>query len=101
MSLINLVLLFVVIFIGWMFWLRRGMAEAAKKHVERYCDANELQVISVSRKSLKLAMVSGRPGWHAQFQFEFSGNHEDRYQGTLFMQNHFAVKVEVPPYRTF
>ena len=100
MSLNHLILLFFLLITCWLFWLRRGMAETAKKHIERYCAQHELQVISVSRQKMRLGMVQGKPGWHAEFAFEFSGNHEDRYLGTLYMQNHFAIKVDVPPYKT-
>jgi len=101
MSLTQLLFLFIVVCVAWLFWIRRGMAEAAKQHITGYCKQHQLQLLSVSGQSMRLAMVSGKPGWHATFQFEFSGNKEDRYTGTLTMQNHYAVKVEVPPYRTF
>lgn len=100
MSLSTLVMLFIIALFAWLFWLSRGIAEAAKSHVERYCQHNELQLISVSRNRLRLAMVQGKPGWRSEFNFEFSGNREDRYSGTLIMLNDMAKHIEVPPYRT-
>ncbi|MFC3093137.1 DUF3301 domain-containing protein [Alteromonas sediminis] len=101
MSLTQLLILFLVLFFSWLFWIRRGMAEAAKRHISAYCQHHDLQLLSISRQTMQLGMVSGKPGWNATFEFEFSGNKEDKYLGTLYMKNHFAVKVDVPPYRTF
>lgn len=99
MSLFDLTLLLVCTLVIILFWQSRGSAEAAVKHVTRYCESNQLQLISVSLVTRKFAIVQGKLGWHSEYQFEFSGNKEDKYCGTILLLNKHAKHIDVPAYR--
>jgi hypothetical protein len=98
-TLTNLILLLLFAFIAVLFWQSRGIAEAAINHVKRYCEQQGLQMISVSRISRRLTLAGGKLGWLSVYNFEFSGNREDKYVGTITMVNKYAKSIDVPAYR--
>lgn len=99
MTLFNVFLLILLGFGFFLFWQGRGISEAATRHVKHYCEKHQLQLISVSRKRRQLGLVSGRLGWVSTYQFEFSGNQEDKYTGTILLANNQVKQIDVPAYK--
>ena len=98
-SLFDILLLCIIAVMMFQFWRIRAIAEHAKFYLSRYCEKNQLQLISVARQKTRLGFHRGKLDWHTQFQFEFSGNGEDSYQGTLFMTGLSIVDTQLPAYR--
>jgi len=98
MNLFDVVLLLLILFFAYLFWQWRRQDEHARKYADIYCQQNKLQLLDVAR-------VKGRPAyrrglaWQADFQFDFSGDRESRYTGTLTMLNLRLKNVHVPPHR--
>lgn len=99
MTLLNLLSFTMLCAIGYLFWQNRSISEAAVAHVTRYCDKHNLQMISVARKKTRIAVIAGKLGWKTEFEFEFSGNKENKYAGVLCMSNRIATSIDVPAYR--
>lgn len=98
-NLSDIVVLLIVIVVGIQFWRIRAIAEAAKRYLSQYCEKQGLQLISVARSKTRLGMYRGKPDWHTQFHFEFSGNGEDSYLGTLSMAGLTVTATDMPAYR--
>ena len=99
MNLFDIVILLVVVIVAMQFWRIRAIAEHAKVHLTHYCEKQDLQFISLARSRTRLASHRGKLDWHTEFTFEFSGNGEDSYQGTLTMAGLEVLNTELPAYR--
>lgn len=99
MTLGNILLLVLITVVVILFWRTRAMAESARSYLEAYCEKQGIQLISVARKKLKVGTNKGKLDWKATFSFEFSGNREDKYTGTIQMVGLTVVSVELPPFR--
>ena len=95
----ELIVLLVVVLVAMQFWRIRGIAEQAKTYIQQYCEKYGLQLISLARQKTRLGIVKGKPDWHCQFSFEFSGTGEDSYQGSLRMAGTQILEVDMPAYR--
>ncbi|MDN3651581.1 DUF3301 domain-containing protein [Thalassotalea ponticola] len=84
----------------WYIWSIRELAEIARKLCQRYCDKNELQLISIARQKSRLAF-SKRRGVYLDitYQFEFSGDGTSAYCGTLTMHGKTCIDISLPPYK--
>lgn len=81
------------------FWHIRAITETANRYLAKFCEERGLQLLSVARFKTRVAMHRGKPDWHTVFEFEFSGNGEDKYNGKLEMKGKQAVDVDMPAYR--
>jgi hypothetical protein len=99
MTLLELVLIFVLVGVGWQFWRIRAISESASEYLTRYCSQQGLQLISLSRRKTRLGSYRGKLDWYTEFNFEFSGNGEDAYQGVLIMRGQHVTQTTLPPYR--
>lgn len=99
MTLGNLILIVLIVVVGILFWRTRAMAEKANDYLAHYCEQQGIQLISVARKNLKIGTNKGKLDWRATFNFEFSGNREDKYTGSLQMIGLSVVSVDLPPFR--
>lgn len=98
-NLVDIIILVIVVVIVAQFWRIRGIAEQAKHYLTQYCEKQQLQLISVARYKTRLTFHRGRLDWLCEFVFEFSGNGEDRSEGTLTMKGRQVVTTELPAYR--
>ena len=98
-SLLDILLLCVISVIIFQFWRIRAISERAQNYLHQYCEKHHLQLISVARQKTRLGFHRGKLDWHTQFQFEFSGNGEDSYQGVLSMTGLTVVDTQLPAYR--
>ncbi|GGD66899.1 DUF3301 domain-containing protein [Lacimicrobium alkaliphilum] len=99
MTLFELILILLVIMIGWQFWRIRAISERASDYLNHYCKKQGLQLISVSRRKTRINSYRGKLDWYTEFNFEFSGNGEDAYQGLLTMRGLYVTQTTLPPYR--
>jgi len=86
--------------VAWHFYHQRKIAEIARHYIVTYCEKNSLQFISIAKVKSRL---SNRPNsglvWCNDYSFEFSGDGESSYQGSLVMHGTRIHDVDMPPYR--
>ncbi|AWL12621.1 hypothetical protein HMF8227_02163 [Saliniradius amylolyticus] len=99
MMLLNILLLALVVAIALQFWRIRAISEAAGDYLRSYCQQQGLQLVSFARKRTRLTSVKGKPDWQCEFQFDFSTNGEDVYQGWVKMKGKYVVATELPVHR--
>ena len=99
MTLGELTLFLLIGFAGFQFWRIRSISEAAFEHARLYCDTHHLQLLTLARRSTRLTFKYAKPDWHSRFEFEFSGNGEDRYTGEMEMEGKRVLRTQLPPYR--
>ncbi|WP_158770873.1 DUF3301 domain-containing protein [Paraglaciecola sp. L1A13] len=99
MNLFDLTLFFIILLVIFQFWRMRAITEKANQHLQQYCEKHGLQLISVARHKTRIGSYLGKLDWQSCFIFEFSGNGENSYQGTLTMAGQHILQVETPAYR--
>lgn len=99
MTLGELTLLLMIVAIAALFWRTRAMAEIARAYLSNYCEKNQIQLLSVARNSLSLSFKTGKLDWRASFIFEFSGNREDKYTGTLTLEGKRVASIDMPAFK--
>lgn len=86
--------------IGWHFYYQRKLAESARRFVEKYCEDNNLQYISIAKLRARLVIDKKRGlMWRNHYCFEFSGDQESRYEGILILRGTKVENIDMPVYR--
>jgi hypothetical protein len=98
-NLFDIMLLLIIAIIAFQFWRIRAITEQANRYMHHYCDKNQLQLISISRRKTRLTLFRGKLDWYNEFDFEFSGNGEDSYRGELVMKGLSVQSTDLPAYR--
>ena len=98
-TLMDVVVLLVVFVVMVQFWHIRAITEIANRYLSEFCEERQLQLLSVARFKTRIGLHRGKPDWHTTFVFEFSGNGEDKYTGTLAMQGRQVMNTDLPAYR--
>ncbi|MBU2879637.1 MULTISPECIES: DUF3301 domain-containing protein [Alteromonadaceae] len=98
-NLTDILVLFIIAAIAFQFWRIRGISEQAKVYLEKYCEINGLQLISIARSKTKVIFHKAKLDWYTEFSFEFSSTGEERYLGLLKMRGVSVDDVNVPAYR--
>ncbi len=92
-------LLFICLFC-WYFVYLRQVSEAARAHVDRYCKQTELQFIAIARRSTRLKFNKKHGlAFYSIFDFEFSGNGEEKNDGVIFLYGLKLHNIDIPVYR--
>lgn len=99
MTLSSLVILLSIAWIAFQFWRLRGMAEFSIAYARRYCEKNQLQFLSLARRSTRISAFKGRLDWKVVYQLEFSSNHEDAYIGTMTSHGSRVIEMNLPAYK--
>jgi len=100
MELLNIIGLIGLLFVGWLFWQTRLLAETAKLATTEYAEKHGLQILTLARLSLKPSRNErGRFCWKAQYQFEFSSDGESYYIGNIIVNGKRVISIETPAYR--
>jgi len=83
----------------WYFVFLRKVAEYARQHVNKYCEKEGLQYLSIARLSSRLRF-NKRHGlhWLSRFEFEFSGDGESKYVGQASLENYKLEQINLPAY---
>ncbi|MFA3789497.1 DUF3301 domain-containing protein [Aliiglaciecola sp. SL4] len=98
-NLTDILVLFIIAAIVFQFWRIRGISEQAKVYLEKYSEANGLQLISIARSKTKVIFHKAKLDWYTEFSFEFSSTGEERYLGLLKMRGNSIQGVDLPAYR--
>jgi hypothetical protein len=92
-----------LIFVGVVYWLRaRDLKQLALIEATKYCKNLDLALLdeSVALKSLRPTRNSkGRLMLSRVYQFDFTANGEDRYQGEIILAGKQVLKIIIPPHR--
>ena len=84
----------------WYFIYQRKLAESARQYMQKYCEDHQLQFISIARSRTRLKFDAKRGlYWQNHYGFEFSGDGESRYEGTLVLNGTKVQSVDMPVYR--
>ena len=76
----------------------RKQAERANQVIQQYCQEQELQWLSTAAAGLRWQPQYGHLLCY-RFNFEFSSNGENCYQGTLLMAGPRDYQFILPPYQ--
>ncbi|MDN4500921.1 DUF3301 domain-containing protein [Alteromonadaceae bacterium BrNp21-10] len=98
-NLFDIIMLLVIIVVVVQFWRIRAITEYANQYLLRYCEKNQLQLVSVARRKTRIAIHHGKLDWYSEFDFEFSGNGEDSSTGELSMRGLRIENTVLPAYR--
>jgi hypothetical protein len=86
--------------LAWHFIHQRKLAESARNFTKNYCDEHSIQFISIAKLKSRLIFDKGRGlTWQNNYVFEFSGDQETRYEGTLVIQGSKVKNIDMPVYR--
>ncbi len=94
----DLIIIIGIIMLGTFFWQQRKQSEQAQRHIKLRCDQLGLQLLSTSRGHYRLESPQGKRGLFAMFNFEFSANGEDYYEGQCWMQGSHLLRFDIPPH---
>ena len=96
----NIYFLLFICLILWYFAAMRKIAERARALSKQYCEQQNLQFIAIARTSTAIKFTK-KHGLHAktQYEFEFSGDGESSYKGTLIMIGNKADSFDLPVYK--
>jgi hypothetical protein len=97
----NIYYLLLVSLIFWYFVYLRRVSECARSHITKYCKKEQLQFISISRVSSRIAFNKTLgPHWISIFDFEFSGDGDSSYEGQATLRGLKLDNIFLPPFRT-
>jgi len=99
MTLLELTLWLFLVSIGFQFWRIRSISEYANYYLRQYCQQHQLQLLSIARSKTRITLKYNKPDWHNIYEFEFSGNGEDRYTGVIELIGKKVIRTSLPPYR--
>jgi hypothetical protein len=95
--------IYYLLFIGLVFWYfvyLRKVAEYARSHADKYCKQENLQFLAIARQSSRLRLSKRLgPHWLSSFDFEFSGDGESSYHGTMTLRGYKLDNIDTPAYR--
>ena len=84
----------------WHLHNQRKMAEIARFHMQKYCDQNDLQFISIAKVKTRLVIQKNRGlVWRNLYHFEFSGDGVSCYRGEVTLLGTRIESINLPPYR--
>ncbi len=95
---INLFLIVLCIAIGCGIWQQMRQNELAKCHIENRCEQVNVQIVSIARNGFKLIKPEGRWKVVTKYDFEFSVNGTDCYQGFAIMKGMHLQTIHMPAY---
>lgn len=86
--------------IGWHFYYQRKLAEIARRRVHKYCEEQGIQFLSIAKIQSRLVMDPQQGlRWKNLYGFEFSGDGESKYDGTVTMLGNKIKSIDTPVYR--
>jgi len=96
----NIYYLLFICLICWYFVYLRQVSEAARVHINQYCKQTQLQFIAIARRSTRLKFTK-KHGlvFFSIFDFEFSGNGEEKNDGVITLHGLKLDTIDVPVYR--
>lgn len=84
-----------LLLVAALFWRERQHSELAALALRRYCKSQGLQLLSVALAHRRWQ----RGALTRSYQFEFSSDGEQRYQGVLRLRGLKVEAIDLPPFR--
>jgi len=92
-----------LVFLGVVYWLRaRDLKQLALIEASKYCKELDLSLLdeSVVLRSIKPMRNSrGKRCLSRTYQFDFTSNGNDRYQGEIRLSGKQVLQIKLPPHR--
>lgn len=99
MDLFSLVLLMTITLVFYQFWRLRAVAEYIIPVAKQYCTKENLQFISIARKSTRFKAYKGKLDWHLTYFLYFSSDGENEYIGEIVCHGKHMVSIQLPAFR--
>lgn len=92
-----------LVFLGVVYWLRaRDLKQLAFVEAKKYCNNLDLALLDDSVALIGLKPVRNSRGsiqLSRTYQFDFTANGEDRYQGEIILAGRQVLQIKLPPHR--
>ncbi|WP_199609303.1 DUF3301 domain-containing protein [Flocculibacter collagenilyticus] len=101
MLLEHIFLLLFALLIIWAFWYQRSLAEIARNFAQQHCQQRQVQFISIAL--VKRGFTRNKRGTltlKTEFNFEFSGDGESRYEGQIILIGKQLADIQMPAYKS-
>ena len=98
----DLLWLLLVYLLAQHWWNSKGVKEIALKATQKYCREMEVQLLdqSISLRGLWLKRDDkGRLRFWRSYNFDFSSNGDDRYQGRIVLLGRRVESIQLEPHR--
>lgn len=92
-------LLLLISTICYMFWLQRKQDERALHLARQLCQQQQLQMLDCGRSGHSVKRINGRLRFITEYQVDFSGDGESRYQAELLLTGMRLAAFNLPAYR--
>ena len=99
MTLGSLVILLSIALVAFQFWRLRGIGEFSIQYANQYCANQNLQFLSLARRSTRISAQKGKFDWKIVYQLEFSSSGSDAYIGTMTCFGHAVIEMYLPAYK--
>lgn len=94
----NLFTILCIAFIATAFWHQRKQSELAKQAITHRCEQVNVQLITIARNQSRLKRYNGRFKFITRYDFEFSVNGINCYQGYALMKGMHLQEIHMPAY---
>lgn len=97
--------LFILFFLGlggWIWWLDRGIKQAAFNYAKQHCESHDVQLLDDNVRQTHIKIIRNNQGSlkiYRQFRFEFTTTGERRHQGHLEMVSGKVVSIELDAFQ--
>jgi hypothetical protein len=95
----SVLLLLVISTICYLFWMQRKQDERAVMLARQQCQQQQLQLLDCGRSGHSFRRINGRLRFITQYQVDFSGDGESRYQAELLLSGMRLAAFNLPTYR--
>ena len=98
----DLFILFILGIGGWIWWLDRGIKQAAFQYAKHHCENRDVQLLDDNVRQTHIRFIRDSKGslkLYRQFRFEFTATGEKRHQGQLEMVSGKVVNIELDAFQ--
>jgi hypothetical protein len=92
-----------LIFLGVSYWFKaRDLKQLALSKAKNHCKDLDLALLDESVVLKKISPIRNRQGnlvLSRAYQFDFTSNGEDRYQGMITLAGRQVLQIQIPPHR--
>ena len=99
MDLFSLVILMLIVLVAIQFWRLRAIAEYIIPLAKQYCEKENLQFISLARKTTRFKGHRGKLDWQLTYYLYFSSDGENEYRGEIVCHGKHMLSIQLPAFR--
>jgi hypothetical protein len=99
MTLGSLVILLSIGLTAFQFWRLRDIGEFSIQYANQYCEKQNLQFLSLARRSTRISAHRGKLDWKIVYQLEFSSSGSDAYIGTMTCFGNSVIEMNLQAYK--